>query len=217
MKSIILAISSISYLVACPVFAAPVSADFFDTSSGTLNGFDFSLSGFNSGSTSQSGVDALAGSSFIAAPLPGRVEVINHPANSEWTITFEQPVRDLRLYLDGWRGPSAGGPIPVTYAFTEDFSILSQNGTFNEPSPGTLTILQSTFGEAILEFDGLITMLSVTTSAEFGNGQLITFGIDDSQVPNEVPLPSGLALLFTGVAGIIFMKRRGGARNSAAF
>ncbi|MGF1502644.1 MAG: hypothetical protein ACFBSD_12590 [Paracoccaceae bacterium] len=125
---------------------------------------------------------------------------------SDWTITFDSPISDLRVYAASWRGVFAGGPDPVEYGFSSDLSILSQDGDFTLIASDTVTTGTSGSAEGIFEFAGPITSLTLNTSATGSLAQEVTFGVD---APSEViPLPLPAALLLTGLAGLGLAARR---------
>lgn len=122
------------------------------------------------------------------------------------TITFSQAVLDPVMAI-----VSVGQPgFAVTYAFDQEFDILSQGrgywgGTstsFSNPT-GTNNLIGSE-AHGTIQFSGAVTSISwVANPAEYWHG----FTVGTAGVA-AVPEPSSLLLSFLGLAGIAFVARR---------
>ena len=124
---------------------------------------------------------------------------------------FDQPVKDLLLYVNFWRGAggSAGGPPNGLYTFDQPPTI--QSGLADATISGnSLVVTSNTFSySGILSFPGQLTSLSLLTPATgsgAGNGYTMSF--------TAVPEPSTLGLLACGAVGGFAVARRTRRRRS---
>lgn len=143
-------------------------------SSGTLAGIPFTISGtvfdpplfFNAGG---------AISSLCSSPESLQGLAVGQDEN--WSITFDQPIENLKLYLLFWRGPgnsNSGG------TFSEAGTLLSGSG-INLSGDGTTVSTTSFWRNGLIEFPGPITTLGFAANSSNRSGIGINFGISDGE------------------------------------
>lgn len=192
-------------MIASVVFAASTTSaeatlivDWTTPTTGVLGNINVNMPGLASPFLRIENRD-LTSADFSAGPVSD-AEVVVYGYGNDWTATFDQPVTNLLLYADWWRGTLTVGMDPtIDYAFDQSFNILS--GLEHAIVTGnTLSLPDIGLHNGIIQFDGLITSLSVNSSAIVapGSGQTLTFG---------VPEPSTLAVMGIGLAGIVFGRR----------
>ena len=120
------------------------------------------------------------------------------------TITFDEAISDLSLYLYFFRGGAQSNDAGAdSYTFNQSFSINANfdGGTQN----GNVLETPGTWANGILSFSGQINSLSWTSSSDV-EGQAFTF----SGTANASAVPgAGLAGLATiGLAGVSRRRRR---------
>lgn len=142
-----------------------VGAIYNTSTTGTLSGTSFTLSGFN-GSFIQN--YDLSTSSYSSAPLSSSHPSIDYENNSNWSITFDTPIENLKLYCKFWRNTEV--------SFNHSFTILSGSTNLQNPSGNQLNTVQ--FANGVIEFSNPITTLSLTTisGGASGSHQVLTFG-----------------------------------------
>ncbi len=144
-------------------------------------------------------------------PGASNQQYVDVDQDSSIAWTFDQPVEDLLLYVNSWRGASgsAGGPPDGLYTFDQTPTIQSglADGTI---SGNSLVVTSDTFFySGILSFPGQLTSLSLLTPAtgnSGGNGYTMSF--------TAVPEPSTLGLLACGAVGGFAVARRTRRRRS---
>jgi hypothetical protein len=191
--------------------AAPLFVDWTSPTAGTLGGVNVTLTGAHGAVLDASD---LSTPDYAAAPGSANQESIDYSVFSGWTITFDAPVENLRLYADVWRGGGVSGVDDVEYTFDHAFTILSGlAGSSTSGNTLKLPAVEFAFFDGILEFAGPITSLTVSTNLQ-NNAQsaiLMTFGIDDAAGPAPEPSPAPLpaaAWMGTAAAGLIASRRR---------
>ncbi|GAB5555704.1 MAG: hypothetical protein Sapg2KO_52950 [Saprospiraceae bacterium] len=157
--------------------AQNVSASFTDANlgglddiSGVLDGIPFDIT-IETSFTRLNTVDFTNTSNFCA-PLTEFTQSLGHTGGRAWTITFEQPVLNLKVYLSSYRPRSNG-------AFSTPGVLLSGSDLTLAPDGVSLSITGFT-GRGIIEFPGPLTTLSYTPNTlANGNSQSMTFGFGD--------------------------------------
>jgi len=141
---------------------AQISAVWNSSTTGTLAGVPFSMTNINVAGISSYGFNTA---DFSVAPLSANQQCITYQGASDWTITFSNPVTNLRIYAKWWRTD--------TYAFNQNFNILSGSGF---TSDDTTAIISGPWGNGVIEFAGPLTTLTVDASQPGGTYQVMTFG-----------------------------------------
>jgi hypothetical protein len=170
---------------------------------GTLDGVGFTVTvdsngGFNNTSTGNFNTAAYG--------FAGSQSFLDYYGTTV-TITFDQAISDLNLYLYFFRGgtnPASGGTAGAEqYTFDQSFSINANfdGGTQN----GNVLETPDAWANGVLSFSGAITSLSWTSSSDvLGQGFTFSGTANASAVPG-----AGLAGLATvGLAGASRRRRR---------
>lgn len=184
-------------LVASTAHASSVFAT-YDASGygGSLNGVGFTISA------------SLVGSgpftwdmSSNAYDNAGTQDVINYfSSTSTFTITFDQAVSDLEMYLADWRMFTGSGW--TAYQFSESF--VTNSGFVGSTSGGNTVDTTGDLTQGILRFTGPVTTLTVTgvgpQSSTAYSGQ--SFALAQNASTPAVPGVGGLAAIAgVGLAG----------------
>ncbi|MDQ6737665.1 MAG: PEP-CTERM sorting domain-containing protein [Gemmatimonadota bacterium] len=171
------------------------------TSAGGITYFDPNSSGHNFSTTTYSN-----GTTVPNGPgtNPGFIQMQGGGNTILNTLTFSTPVNKLFFAIISLGQPGNG----VTYAFNNAFTIATQGGGWwgTCGSPPCLTQsgnnLTGIEGDGTLIFNGPITSISWTAApSEYWHG----FSVG---APSTVPEPSSMALLGTGLVGLVPMMRR---------
>lgn len=120
------------------------------------------------------------------------------------TLTFSMPVNNLFMAIESL-GPGS------QYIFSTPFTILSQGPSSFGGSNTSLTqsgnTLNGSEGNGVIQFTGPISSLTWTDpNPEYWHG--FTVGADAIAGQSTVPEPSSMALLGTGLVGLVPMMRR---------
>ena len=181
--------------------SAQVTPVDWDTNSAA--GITFNVSGFVERPAIQN--RNLSGADYSGAPLGSSVETLFYGGQSDWRLALSQPVPQLFLYVDAWRGNLFDGGVdpPTNYVFSQPFTILSGlNGAGT--SGNTLTLPDDATNAAyyygVLRFDGPITNLSVDSSMAFNGSLSMTFAV--------VPEPSTFAAAIGAMAAGVLRRQR---------
>lgn len=154
-----------------------IVANFTGTNTGTLSGVPFTFTN----TTAKSFSTSLSGAAFSAAPISGNTQIFEVKANDNWTVTFDTPLSNLRLYCRFLR--------TNVVEFDQPFAILSSDGTFLNTSGNQLET--TTFSNGIIEFTNPITTLSLTylsgdiTPVAFTFGLPAALSIDNEAIINN--------------------------------
>ncbi|HKK73566.1 MAG TPA: hypothetical protein VJ953_00730 [Saprospiraceae bacterium] len=157
--------------VAIAVNAQNIAAEFSSTTQGTLDGIPFTISDWpSSGFTAQLDVTDYTSLNSYCAPLGAAEDNITHPSGLGWTVTFDQPVENLRVYLSCFRSTSNG---------TFNATATKLSGSIGLAMDG-VTVTGGSCSYGLLEFAGPLTTLTFTPNT-LGSGsfQNFTFGLGD--------------------------------------
>ena len=177
----ILAISSKSY--------SQIAAEFNTDTTGTLSGIPFKITNINNINNNHNiAYDfSLSTSDFSAAPISPNPPILEIDAEENWTVTFDSPIPNLRLYCKFFR--------TNLYEFDQPFTILSGGTNFTNPNGNQLNTVM--FSDGIIEFTNPITTLNTNyISGDFG-GISFTFGLADQltvSVSEELNTKSNISI-----------------------
>lgn len=143
-----------------------IGADITSTTTGTLSGIPFTLTLTNSAGSGTHSYDLSAGG-FSGAPLSNNQPMLLLNASSNWSVTFDSPIPNLRLYCSLWRG--------TTLDFDQAFTILSGTANFQNPTGNELSTV--TFSDGIIEFTNPVTTLNLTVVSGDPGQVGFTFGL----------------------------------------
>ncbi len=159
-----------------------IVASWTGTNTGTLSGVPFV---FTNSATRASGAD-LSGVGFEYAPITGNTTVFAIRADSNWTVTFDSPIPNLRLYCRYLRSSAV--------SFDQPFTILE--GSVNLSTHNGTQLNSVLWGNGIIEFTNPITTLTITYLAgdtnevqyTFGLAETLTLSIDEVTINNTIDL-----------------------------
>lgn len=141
------------------------AASYNSPTTGTLTNVPFTLT--NSTNNLLSNYD-LSTSDFSTNALSNSQQCIQYADSDNWTITFDTPIENLRLYCKFWR--------TMEVSFNHPFTILSGGSGLQNPSANLLNTVE--FTDGIIEFSNPVTTLNVTVISGGGIGhQAMTFGV----------------------------------------
>lgn len=176
-----------------------IGATYLTPTTGTLSGIPFTLNGtFPPIMTTTD----LSGVAFSGAPLSNSEIVYGTFENISWSVTFDTPITNLRLYCISYRNS--------VYEFDQPFTILSGNSNFQNPNGNQLETFE--FANGIIEFTNPITTLISTALDVAGDNFIaITFGLgqplsidDNEQTINDslklYPNPSNEYIKVSGLS-----------------
>ena len=138
---------------------------------GTLNGIGFTVGSYTMSSDPPSLLNSnYSTADYASNPLSATQETSYFMSGSSWTVTFNSPISNLKLYVY-WRASGIGGS--SFYRFDQAFSIAS-GSTGMTNSGNDLNI--SGWGKGILEFSGPITTLTLSADGtSCCSGHTMTF------------------------------------------
>ena len=173
-----------------------IGAELVTPTSGTLSGVSFEFSNFATDPITFT--SDLSGEDFSAAPLGSSEQLFTFIADENWTVTFDSPISNLRLYCRFWRSG--------LYDFDQPFIILSGNENFESPIDNQLRTI--TFSHGIIEFVSPITTLNLIALGGHNAYQAITFGVPNTLsfidvAKTEVKLYPNPSRNFIWISGLI--------------
>lgn len=152
-----------------------IGAEVISSTTGTLSGVPFTLS-FNDPSGAGTYSSDLSGGGFSGAPLSNNQPVFVTAANTNFSVTFDSPIPNLRLYCVFWRN--------TTYDLDQEFTIISGTTHFQNPNDNILHTLE--FSDGIIEFTDPVTTLNLAVIAGATPSQIaFTFGLGAPLSVNE--------------------------------
>lgn len=143
-----------------------IVASYVGVNEGNLSGVPFT---FTNTSTTIFATN-LDGAGFTAAPITGTTAAFQVQANDNWTVTFDQPIPNLRLYCRWLR--------TTLIEFDQPFTILSSDGTFTNPTGNQLN--STLWANGIIEFTNPVTTLSLTYLSGDTDAVAFTFGVAET-------------------------------------
>ena len=198
------AIAASALLVAvAPASASPTFATYSNSTTGSLNGVGFTMSGLSSagfGGDIQS--LAMNGADWNnVGSQQGRIYDGN--GVTTFTVTFAAPVSGLQMYLYYFRGGTGGGGGYASYDFGQAFTITGGLGSPITQSGTTLNTSAVNFAAGVITFTGPVSSLTVTTTGgpATGGDQGFTFA-----APAAVPGGAGVAV--AAITGLATRRRR---------
>lgn len=200
--------------------ADAVFADFDNTpgnlGSGTLDGVGFTITATGPSGT---GLTTISGRNYNAAQWGSQDFSVTNQETIEYsghtvTITFDQAVSDLNLWIWSWRaGGNAAGTYggADSYEFNQDFTLGANFSGGSQSSSDTLSTPTGWWSDGILSFSGPVTTISWTSYGTSGftdtvEAQGFTFTGTAGSAP-AVPGPAGAAAML-GLAVAARRRRR---------
>ncbi len=198
------AIAASALLVAvAPASASPTFATYSNSTTGSLNGVGFTMSGLsNAGFGGDIQSLAMNGADWNnVGSQQGRIYDGN--GVTTFTVTFAAPVSGLQMYLYYFRGGTGGGGGYASYDFGQAFTITGGLGSPITQSGTTLNTSAVNFAAGVITFTGPVSSLTVTTTGgpATGGDQGFTFA-----APAAVPGVAGVAV--AAITGLATRRRR---------
>ncbi len=183
---------------------ALVAADWDSVNGGTIGELEFEVAGLAAQGENLAVIPGqdLVGPDYEPFAQSG-VDTVAYGFNNLWTMVLNQPVDQLYVYVDGWRGSilTAGDDPAFTYTFDRTPQIVA--GLDGAQVSGNTLILDDDFDsfyDGVLLFEGA-TLLSLTVESTNATSQAVqrmTFAL--------VPEPASLAVF--GIGGLLLAGRR---------
>ena len=182
-----------------PVALAQSAAVWNSSNSGTIDGADFTVTGMKAASI----INSNMSTADYAPPLSDNQQTVSYRSNSEWTITFDRPVRNLRLYIDGWRNGEGGN---TSGTFSEMANQLSGS---NFTVTGMGIDVTDNFAFGVVEITEEVSVLSFQLADADSDQSFIGMTFTGSSIAPPVPTLSewgllNLALLLM-ICGILYL------------
>ena len=139
---------------------------------GTLNGVGFTIGSYSMTSTAPSLLNSnYSTADYSSNPLSASQETTYFMSGSSWTVTFDSPISNFKLYVY-WRSQGYGGS--SFYQFNQPFTIATgSTGLTNSGNNLNVT----GWGKGILEFSAPITALTLSANGtSCCSGHTMTFG-----------------------------------------
>ncbi len=155
-----------------PSSSALSGAIWTSATTGTLNGIGFTVGGYTMTNNPPNLLNQnYSSSDYSSSPLSASQQTSYFMSGSSWTVTFNSPISNLKLYVY-WRGPGGMGGSSF-YQFDQSFSIAT--GSTGMTSSGN-NLNVTGWGKGILEFSGPITSLTLSADGtSCCSGHTITF------------------------------------------
>lgn len=214
----IVSIATSGLMAPASVMAQDTFPVFTSSTTGTLDGVGFTITGLTGASVSN---ENLNGSDWDNA---GSQPVVSHPNNvGSYTVTFEQPVENLTYYGHYLRGPSSGAAGYASYDFTHSFTVL-HGFTGLSVTGSVMDVSTTNFASGILRFNTPVTSFTVTGSGgnPSGSFQGFTFSVPPKEVTLKLAMVGSTGGAANGGAanggadGIVFRPADGDGRVPAA-
>ena len=109
----------------------------------------------------------LSGADYFAAPLGAAQGIVEYEEQSDFSVTFNRPVKGLMVYLAGWR--------PHTYTFSRPFKILS--GLSGATVVGNNLTTPAGFTSGIVQLEETVTSVSVNNPTGSASRQGLTLAV----------------------------------------
>ena len=153
-----------------------IGAEITSVTTGTLSGVPFTISYTNN--STDTAVLNLSGGGFSGAPLSSSQPVFVVGADTNWSVTFDSPISNLRLYCVYWR--------TTTFEFDQAFTIVSGTTNFLNSTGNELSTVE--FSDGIIEFTNPVTTLNSTVISGDASQIVFTFGLPEvlSTEENEI-------------------------------
>ncbi|MBF8150743.1 T9SS type A sorting domain-containing protein [Winogradskyella sp. F6397] len=148
---------AIVVLLATDLSHSQAWGNFINTTSGSLDGVSFTFSISDETIATKSGSNfegANEGDAFYAAPgswYESAIKVRELLEGNSFTITFDSPIENLKLYLKDLRGGS--------FSFDQEFTVLSD---YNFTAVDATTLSTGLPASGILQFNEPVTTLTMT-------------------------------------------------------
>ena len=220
-KMLMIAIVSIAtsgLMAPASVMAQDTFPVFTSSTTGTLDGVGFTITGLTGASVSN---ENLNGSDWANA---GSQPVVTHPNNvGSYTITFEEPVTDLMYYGYYLRGPAFSAAGYASYDFMHPFTVL-HGFTGLSVTGSVMDVSTTNFASGILRFNAPVTSFTVTGSggSPSGSFQGFTFSVPPKEVTLKLAMVGSTggaangSVATGGADGIVFRPADGDGRVPAA-
>ena len=209
----IVSIATCGLMAPASVMAQDTFPVFTSSTTGTLDGVGFTITGLTGASVSN---ENLNGSDWANA---GSQPVVTHPNNvGSYTITFEEPVTDLMYYGYYLRGPAFSAAGYASYDFTHSFTVL-HGFTGLSVNGSVMDVSTTNFASGILRFNTPVTSFTVTGSggSPSGSFQGFTFSVPPKEVTLKLAMVGSTGGAANGSAdGIVFRPADGDGRVPAA-
>jgi hypothetical protein len=162
------------------------------TTTGTLCGATFTVTGMTGPFFFTAD---LSVADYSAAPLSATQQTVAYDQNDDWTVTFSEPISNLRVYVVAWRSTTDG-------TFDSTPTILSGS---NFTVTGNDLEVSVNFGNGIVDFSGDISSLSFnyTNASGATDAVLLTFTGSCAAADGVIPTLGRWGLMILGFLFVI--------------